>query len=73
MAGVVDMRSVIGGWSFLTSRGSYGVNVPNSMVCQRMRCTPLHKNMLTSFIIFMSIQLFEDVVMRWKSWGANGR
>ena len=29
MAEVVEMRSVIGGCSFFTSRGSYGVRVPN--------------------------------------------
>ena len=29
IADVVDMSSVIGGWSFFTNRGSYGVRVPN--------------------------------------------
>jgi hypothetical protein len=29
MAGVVDMSSVIGGWSFFTRRGSYGERKPN--------------------------------------------
>ena len=29
IAGVVDIRSVMGGCSFLTNRGSCGVRVPN--------------------------------------------
>lgn len=29
IADVVEMRSVMGGWSFLTNRDSYGVSVPN--------------------------------------------
>jgi hypothetical protein len=32
MAGVVEMSSVMGGWSFLTRRGSYGERDPNYII-----------------------------------------
>lgn len=57
----------MGGCSFFTSRGSCGVRVPNYGVHQ-VRALPRRSVVcLTSLMILISIQLFEEVVNRWNS------
>lgn len=64
---MVEMRSVMGGCSFFTSRGSCGVRLPNYRVHQVKVLPPRSGVCLTSLIILISIQLFEEVVNRWNS------
>jgi len=69
---VVEMRSVIGGWSFLTKRGSKG----RELRTDRKHEIPgrdYEEHWTCQFDYLESIQLFEDVVNKWNNWGASGR
>jgi hypothetical protein len=65
IACVVEMSSVIGGWSFFTRRGSCGESKPNygSVNLQCLSVYPISQ-LLTNLISFISIQLLDDVVIK---------
>ena len=72
MAEVDDIRDVIGGSSFLTSRGSSGVRIANYMALSA-HLKMLRSRKLTNLMTLMSIQLLLLPVKIPKSSGARGR
>ena len=74
MAGVVEIKFVIGGRSLRTRRGSTGVKVANCGIgAMSLIFSFVSKRRLTSFTILISIQLLLLVVSNSNSCGASGK
>lgn len=72
IAGVVLIKVVSGGRSFLIKRGSKGVNTANYYTVSIVSGTA-RSSQHTSLMILMAIQLFEPCTNKSKSRGARGR